>query len=64
MKPNQQLSEPPADLACGVVIELDAGPGGEVGVRVAAEFGLQGSPGGAVCQIRKVHQGFLSPYLS
>lgn len=53
-----------ANLALTVVIELDTGPGGRVRVRVAAQFGLQGSPGGTVCQLLKVIQGFLSPHLS
>lgn len=53
-----------ADLALAVVIEFDAGPGGDVGVRVAAEFGLQGSPGGAVSQPFEVIQGRFSPLVS
>lgn len=53
-----------ANLALAVVIELDTGPGGEVRVGVAAEFGLQGSPGGTVRQLLKVIQGCLCPHLS
>lgn len=53
-----------ANLALAVVIELDTGPGGEVRVGVAAEFGLQRSPGGTVRQLLKVIQGCLCPNLS
>ncbi|TNN50564.1 hypothetical protein EYF80_039204 [Liparis tanakae] len=47
-----------------VVVELDAGPGGDLRMGVAAQFGLQGAPAGAGRQLLKVIQGCLSPHLS
>lgn len=53
-----------ADLAVAVDVELDAGPGGDLGVGVAAEFGLQRPPRGAVGQTLKVVQRRLGPRLA
>ena len=59
-----EVNETLTNLALTVVVELDAGPGGDLGVGVAAQFGLQGSPQGTVCQPLELIQGCLSPHLS
>lgn len=53
-----------AYLAITGVTEPDTGPGGDLRVRVAAQFGLQRSPGGTVCEPLKLIQRCLSPHLS
>lgn len=51
-------------LALNDVVELDTGPRGVIGVRVAAEFGLKRFPARRVCQPIKVIQGHLAPHIA